>query len=238
MSLEQSATAEPPEPTPSRQARSLEPGSLRISDAERHQVAELLRDAAGDGRLTMDELDERLGAVYGAKTYADLVPLTTDLPGAREVLPNAPAPLSPATPAHPRVSPSAVGAATSSVAVFGGASRKGAWTVSEQYTAMAFFGGVELDFREAVFTAPVTTVYANCVFGGVDITVPDDVVVHVSGVPIFGGFEHGTKNAPTSFPPNAPVLEIKGMAIFGGVDVQVKPRAGERRKPRKEIRDS
>ena len=39
---------------------------LRASDAEREQTAELLRRAAGEGRLTLDELDERLGAVYEA----------------------------------------------------------------------------------------------------------------------------------------------------------------------------
>jgi hypothetical protein len=52
-----------------------------VSDADREQVAETLRHAAGEGRLTMDELDERLGAAYAAKTFSDLAPLTSDLPG-------------------------------------------------------------------------------------------------------------------------------------------------------------
>ena len=56
---------------------------LRISDADRHQVAELLREAAGEGRLDIDELEERLEATYAAKTYGELVPLTADLPVAR-----------------------------------------------------------------------------------------------------------------------------------------------------------
>jgi hypothetical protein len=56
-----------------------DPAQLRISDAERHQVAELLREAAGDGRIDLSELDERLEATYNAKTYADLVPITADL---------------------------------------------------------------------------------------------------------------------------------------------------------------
>ncbi|HTB56138.1 MAG TPA: DUF1707 domain-containing protein, partial [Trebonia sp.] len=49
-------------------------GSLRASDADRERVAEVIRQAAGDGRLTMEELDERLDAVYAAKTYAELEP--------------------------------------------------------------------------------------------------------------------------------------------------------------------
>ena len=57
-----------------------DPSQLRISDADRHQVAELLREAAGEGRLDLEELDERLEATYAAKTYADLVPITIDLP--------------------------------------------------------------------------------------------------------------------------------------------------------------
>lgn len=40
----------------------------------------MLRDAAGQGRITFDELDERLGVAYAAKTYADLEAVTSDLP--------------------------------------------------------------------------------------------------------------------------------------------------------------
>ena len=58
-----------------------DPEQLRISDADRHRVAEVLREAAGEGRLDLDELDERLEAAYAAKVYADLVPILADLPG-------------------------------------------------------------------------------------------------------------------------------------------------------------
>jgi Domain of unknown function (DUF1707) len=54
---------------------------VRASDAEREQAAELLRAGYADGRLTRDELDERLAAGYAAKTRADLRSLTSDLPG-------------------------------------------------------------------------------------------------------------------------------------------------------------
>jgi hypothetical protein len=53
---------------------------VRCSDADREQVSTRLRDAAGEGRLTMEELDERLSAVYGAKHHDELTPLTADLP--------------------------------------------------------------------------------------------------------------------------------------------------------------
>src|SRR5829696_545942 len=53
---------------------------LRASDAERERVVEQLRAHAGEGRLTIDELDERVGHVYAARTRRDLAALTRDLP--------------------------------------------------------------------------------------------------------------------------------------------------------------
>ena len=55
-------------------------GSLRASDAEREHVAERLRHAATEGRLLPDELDERLGAAFAARTYGELDVLLADLP--------------------------------------------------------------------------------------------------------------------------------------------------------------
>lgn len=63
------------DPTPSG------PPRLRTSDAEREQVAAVLRTAMSEGRLTLTEGDERLGAAYGAVYRDELVPLTADLPG-------------------------------------------------------------------------------------------------------------------------------------------------------------
>ena len=57
-------------------------GALRASHADRDQVAEVLRVAAGDGRLSPDELDERLERALTARTYAELAALIADLPAA------------------------------------------------------------------------------------------------------------------------------------------------------------
>jgi Domain of unknown function (DUF1707) len=54
--------------------------ALRIADADRERVAERLRTAAGEGRLSPDELEERLEAAFSARTQAELAPLTADLP--------------------------------------------------------------------------------------------------------------------------------------------------------------
>ena len=59
------------------------PADLRVSDAEREHHAELLREHAAQGRLTVDELDERLDRVYAARTVGELAPIVSDLPAPR-----------------------------------------------------------------------------------------------------------------------------------------------------------
>jgi hypothetical protein len=67
------------------------PHRLRASDSEREQVAELLRTAMGEGRLTLEEGEQRLGAVYEARYRDELGPLTADLPdGGRTALAETP----------------------------------------------------------------------------------------------------------------------------------------------------
>src|ERR1700704_904106 len=54
---------------------------LRASHEDRDRVVELLRVSAGDGRLTAEELDERLERAMTARTYGELSRLVVDLPG-------------------------------------------------------------------------------------------------------------------------------------------------------------
>jgi Domain of unknown function (DUF1707) len=60
---------------------------MRASDADREAVTARLRDHYAEGRLTQDELDERVSSALGAKTFGDLRSLTTDLPGPAAVPP-------------------------------------------------------------------------------------------------------------------------------------------------------
>jgi Domain of unknown function (DUF1707) len=59
--------------------------ALRASDADREQVAERLRHATGEGRLSAEELEERLEAVFSALTYGELDAVVADLPGTTPV---------------------------------------------------------------------------------------------------------------------------------------------------------
>jgi hypothetical protein len=191
-------------------------GNLRASDADRERVADILREAAGDGRLTMEELDERLDAVYAAKTYAELEPITRDLPQAGAAHSPAPAPV-------PAGDLSRVGGAPSSngaFAILGGFSRKGEWVVPKEFSAVAILGGGEIDLRQARFAEPVVTIHAVTIMGGIEITVPEDVTVEVTGVGIMGAFEHIARGEG---PPGGPKIIINGAAILGGVEVKRKP---------------
>ncbi|GAA4862805.1 DUF1707 SHOCT-like domain-containing protein [Kitasatospora terrestris] len=195
---------------------------LRCSDADRERVAELLRDAYAEGRLTVDEHAERIEAAYGAKTFGDLVPLTRDLP----VAGGTPRPSMEKPPLGGSTQlPPARTESPSMVAVFGGATRKGRWRVGSHLRAIAVFGGVDIDLTDAVFESPEVVIEVAAVFGGVDIKVPENVSLHGSGVGIFGGFDVKEQTSPD---PYAPVVRIKGGAVFGGCSAR--PRRGKKLK--------
>lgn len=206
------------------QSGPIQPRDVRASDEDRHKVADLLRDAAGEGRLTLEELDERLDGVYKAKTYAELEPYVRDLPVATTGTPAA-APMRATAAGQSSVNRIGGNPTTSvSIAIMSGAVRKGPWVVPPAYTAIAFWGGVELDLREARFAEREVTIRAFAVMGGIEITVPDDVIVDVTGVGIMGGFDHSISGTADAAPPGAPVVRVTGFAFWGGVEVKRKPR--------------
>jgi hypothetical protein len=205
--------AGPLEPQP----RPGDPSQLRISDAERHQVADLLREAAGEGRIDIDELDERLEATYAARTYADLVPITIDLPAH----PQQAAPVVP-----PRQTAPATRTHESSFAMMGGCSRTGPWLVPERHTAVAVMGSIDLDLREATFAARETVIWAHAIMAGIDIVVDARTHVIVDGVGIMGAFEQGRDKVPAEISADSPVVRVKGFALMSGVTVTRKGSPG------------
>jgi hypothetical protein len=213
---------EPRPGPPDRQpAYPADPSALRISDAERHQVAEILRDAAGEGRIDFDELDQRLEATYAARTYADLVPITLDLPAHR------PAPPTPVTPPRPSVVVPGPDRERH-VAIMSGLDRKGAWVVPREMTVLAMMGGADLDLREASFAAQEVVITVNAFMGGAQITVGPHTNVVMEGVGIMGGYSGPDGRTPAELDESSPTVRVRGVAIWGGVDVRRKPLAGKR----------
>ena len=202
-----------------------DPASLRASDKDRESAAEVLREAAGEGRLSMTELDERLDAVYEAKTYAELEPIIRDLPH-QAIAPDAAAVLA-SPPAGAAERSGGKSASGSAIAVMSGFSRKGAWIVPAEFTAVVVMGGGELDLREAQFSAPVVNIHATAIMGAIAIIVPDDAEVQVTGVGLLGVFEHGPTGAGR---PGGPKIHIGGVAFWGAVDVRRKPYVSGRKR--------
>lgn len=192
---------------------------LRIGDVERHQVAELLREAAGEGRLDVDELEERLEATYAAKTYADLVPITVDLPSHPH--PRA-ATTRPPAPRHASGLVVPGPEREAHFAVMSGFNRKGVWVVPERLTVLALMGGAELDLRRAKFAAPEVTITINAIMGGAQIVVGPNVHVRVDGIGVMGGYSGPSGLVEDTADEDAPVVRINGVAFWGGVNVERK----------------
>jgi hypothetical protein len=191
----------------------LRPGELRASDADRDRVADLLREALAEGRLSLVEHAERIDAVYRSKTLGELEPLTRDLPyvyaaaasgTSRQLEPST----VPRTLSRPQVT-------APLVAVFGETKRRGAWVVGPEVKVTAVFGSVRLDFCEAVFQQQEVVVVANAVFGSVRLTVPDGIEVRPEGVAIGGGFDIQQPAPPV---PGAPVIRVRGVGVFASVE--------------------
>ncbi|MBB4714933.1 DUF1707 SHOCT-like domain-containing protein [Streptomyces luteogriseus] len=208
---------------------------LRASDADREQVAGILRDALAEGRLDMEEFEERLDATYKARTYGELAPITRDLPAAGVTVPAVSLTKDPA--AGPDWSgriTGGEGSSTWAVAVMSGFQRKGHWTMPRRFTCLAFWGGGEIDLREANFTDREVEINAFAIMGGVDVIVPPGVEVVVRGIGVMGGFDHREEGVPGE--PGAPRVIVTGFALWGGVGVQRKLTRAEKLRIREERR--
>ncbi|HEX6444593.1 MAG TPA: DUF1707 domain-containing protein, partial [Streptosporangiales bacterium] len=139
--------------------------ALRASDADRHRAAELLRDAAGDGRLGLDELDDRLERVYAAKTHAEIAPVVADL-----------GPLEPAraTDTGPLVLETRSGSVK----------QNGHWLVPRQITARCTSGNVTIDFTEADCPHGEVLVEASATSGNVTVIVPRGWAVRIESAQV------------------------------------------------------
>ncbi|UUU33604.1 DUF1707 domain-containing protein [Streptomyces sp. CA-210063] len=209
---------------------------LRASDADRERVSEQLRDALAEGRLDMEEFEERLDATYKARTYGELAPITRDLPGAGTVAPPAVVPPSSISlvkgPAEGASWPERIvggeGSSTWGVAVMSGFERKGRWTVPKRFDCFAFMGGGELDLRDAYFAEREVTINCVAIMGGISVVVPPGVEVVVRGIGIMGGFDHSADYEPGE--PGAPRVVVTGFAFMGGVEVERKVPKAERQR--------
>ena len=183
---------------------------LRASDAERERTADQLRRAAGEGRLTVEELDERLNAAYAARTRGELAQLVADV----DVAPPAAA----SSDSGLTVKRGGDEGTKHLISIMGGAERKGWWRVARQCLSVNIMGGADLDLNDAELADDVVELTVFSLMGGADIHVPDGLNVEVSDFAIMGGNDVTLGNpAPT---PGGPTLRLKLISIMGGTDVK------------------
>jgi len=170
------------------------------------QAAQLLSDAAAQGRLDMTEYENRLAKVYAAKTYDELSRVSSDLPGAITSRRGGPC--------HPAPS-------TVLLAIMSGFERRGRWNVPKKLTAFTLWGGGVIDLRYADFTSPEVEIRTYSIMGGQTILVPPEINVELKGHGVMGTFDHLETEKGL---PGAPRVKVRGFSLWGKVAVKRKKR--------------
>ncbi|MEV5411564.1 DUF1707 domain-containing protein [Thermopolyspora sp. NPDC052614] len=167
---------------------------LRAADSDRELVVSVLQDACADGRLTMEEHEERVERAYQAKTLGELAVLTADL------LPPDQQPVnlddSPVT------------------ALFRAERREGRWVVPPRYSAAAIGTSVTLDLREALLQSNHVTLEVTVIGGTLTLIVPEGVQVIMPANTMLGGKKNQVRTPPS---PEAPLIEITGRVVLGNI---------------------
>jgi hypothetical protein len=181
-------------------------GELRASHEDRDRVAELLRVAAGDGRLTAEELDERLEKALTARTYGELVALSRDLPTGPGLLAGAAAPKPKDMIRIDRTS--------------GWARRDGRWLVPQRIEVRVRSGHITLDFTEAVITQPSLQIDADVGSGMLTLLTKPGIVVDADDVAVRSG---GVKVRAPWGPEPPVILRIEVSGKVGSGHVRARP---------------
>ena len=187
------------------------PSDLRASDNDRERVVAVLAEAAGDGRLTLDEHAERVQRAYQARTLGELAGLTRDLvpPGAQ---------------------PLRLDDSRTVAAFFTSTRRDGRWVMPDRLSVTAVGGQVILDLREAMLQGLHTIVHATLIGGSLHIFVPERVSVVVTTSRYSGrvGTDLTPRRGAPAAPPGSPLIEIRAFTVAGQVRVHAPRRPGGR----------
>ncbi len=222
---------------------------LRASDADRQHAVDDLTAAWRSGRLTREEFEGRVQRSFAATYLDELDALRSDVGDALRsdgggaasglghsalVSPDAAAaglPMEARQPEHgpgvARYAPDGSSGSAVSIGLLGGMDKVGDWIVAPVHASFAYWGGTTVDLRHAVFTSPDTTITCIAIMGGVEVIVPPEMEVRVTGVGVMGGFGWDKKRdaRPTAqAPAGSPRVTINGLAFWGGVGVKRRER--------------
>lgn len=176
--------------------------AILASNADRERSIAVLRDAVGEGRLTLEEFSGRVSLVLAARTGQELTDLTRDLPGE----PVAVAPQS---------------SAEQHRAVCSHLTRSGPWLLARRSSWRSIFGTIDLDLRQARLDGPESVIEVYNLFGTVTVIVPEGIDVVVRG----GGLFASQKIESPDRPPIAdgPRLTIDVRGPGGTLHVRTRP---------------
>jgi uncharacterized protein DUF1707 len=182
------------------------PPQLRASHEDRDKVVELLRIAAGDGRLTAEELDDRLEVAMTARTYGELAALTRDLPTGSGFVMDASAP-------QPK---ELVRIDCRS----GSARRDGRWVVPERMEVRVSSGSVTLDLTDAVVSRPSLEIDAEVHSGSLTLVTKPGVLVDADDVAV----RSGSVKVVAPWGPDVPVaLRVQVSGQVGSGSIRARP---------------
>ncbi|RVW01355.1 DUF1707 SHOCT-like domain-containing protein [Rhodococcus xishaensis] len=210
----------------------MEARDLRVSDAEREHVGELLQRAVGQGMLSLGEFTERMDTVLAAKTRGELNAVLVDLPGIQLNPAYVNGPNTPAAPA-PGPAPTPVAPGPAPAPAFAGAgghpvqqpqvirgrmstiTRKGRWHVPPALFLDSRMGSATLDFTEAVMQTQVVhlTVEDNC--GSIVLILPPEATADLNDI---DSIASSVSNKARTGPPYGPLhLVVRGRVRFGSI---------------------
>jgi hypothetical protein len=184
---------------------------IRASHADRDRIAEQLRVAAGDGRLTMEELDERLEKALNARTGSELAVLVTDLPAA--------------APGSALATPAQAKGLVQIEVSSGSATREGRWVVPRAAEVKVGSGSVKLDLTQAVFTEPTLQIQATVRSGSLTIVTKPGVEVVIDEVSVTSGSAKVRHPKDAGSVPTVLRVEVSGSVRSGRITARP-PRRG------------
>lgn len=184
----------------------------------RTRIIDVLTSAFAHDRLDTDALEGRLERAEHAQTLSELDALILDLEQDNRALVSSRRPRSTALVTLPSPCKRRT---QHMLAVMGGSSRRGAWTLRRRTSATAVMGGIVLDLRNATLPEGTSRLKLRAVMGGITLIVPPDLDVDVRGLGIMGHFGRDEREEQSHASQRR--LVVRGFAIMGGVHIKTRP---------------